>query len=125
MNFVFQRDRTIASTLGHVIFFPKNTPTYAPSALHREVMEAGGIPEGEMEDPRNPVESTAVPEPTDPIKRGEDIQAAIEMIATRNASADFTANGAPHVKALTAMLGWKPSNNERDVQWARFQNKDD
>ena len=81
MKFVFQRDRTIASTLGHVIFFPKNTPTYAPAALHREVMEAGGIPEGEMEDPRNPVESTAVPEPTDPIKRGEDIQAAIEMIA--------------------------------------------
>ena len=125
MKFVFQRDRTIASLFGHVIFFPKGVPTYAPPQLHREVMEAGGVPEEEMDDPRDPREAPAIVEPTDPVKRGEDIYAAIEMLATKNSSNDFTANGSPHVKALTAMLGWKPSNNERDAQWARFQGEKD
>lgn len=121
MNFTFHRDRTIASITGHSVFFPKGVPTYAPAAIHAEVLSAGGVPEDEMDDPRDPVAVNGVTEPTDPTERAKEIQAAIELIATRNTRNDFTAAGAPHVRALAQVLGWMPTSAERDTQWARFQ----
>lgn len=121
MKFTFARDRTISSTLGHCVFFPKGVATYAPPALHRAVMEAGGEPEDEMEDPRDPTAKTGPAEPTDPEARGADIYAAIEMIVNKNNRDDFTANGSPHTKALSQLVGWKVTPDERDLQWAKFQ----
>lgn len=126
MEFIMRRSRTVASVHGHAISFVKDQPTFVPPDMHREVLELGAEPAEAMAvDPRDPVPVNGIIEPTDPLKRGEDIHAAIELITTKNAREDFTGNGAPHVKALTAILGWKPTNNERDVQWTRFQTGDD
>lgn len=127
MKFVMARDRVVTSVLGHSIEFKKGEPTYVPPALHAEVMSLGAEPEdADMPDPRDPKVPTGVEEPTDPTKRGEDILAAIELIAARNSREDFTAAGAPHLKVLNAMLGWNVSAPERDAQWLRFQaGKDD
>lgn len=126
MQFVFTRDRTIVSVKGHTVFFPKGVPTYAPPAIHREVVEAGGEPVEAMDDPRDPPKSTGPTEPTDPEVRATDIYAAVEMVVNKNSRDDFTANGSPHTNALSALVGWKVTADERDQAWAKFQRgKDD
>lgn len=123
MKFIFQRDRTIVSKLGHAVHFPAKEPTYAPPALHTQVLEAGGEPADEMEDPRTAEKPKAPNEPTDPGTRGTDVFSAIEMLVERNGREDFTAAGAPHLKALHGLLGWTPSAAERDEQWVKFSTK--
>lgn len=126
MEFTMRRTRTVASVHGHAIEFIKDKPTYVPPVMHKEILEMGGEPVDALsEDPRDPVPINGIAEPTDPLKRGEEIQTAMELLVTKNAREDFTASGAPHVKALTTVLGWKPTNGERDVQWQRFQAGDD
>lgn len=122
MLFVMQRDRVVASVHGHSIEFKKGVPTYVPAQLHAEVMALGAEPTETMaSDPRHPEPPKLPDEPSDPAKRSEEILAAIEMLATRNAREDFAASGAPHVKALAQILGWKPATQERDLLWAKFQ----
>ena len=117
MLFVLNRNRTYASTMGHSIEFKKGEPTYVPPALWAEVQTIGAVPEEEIPED----ETVKTNEPTDPHKRTEDILAAIELVATRNTRDDFGANGSPHVRALAVVLGWKPTPQERDLLWARFQ----
>lgn len=117
MNFTMQRDRTVASTLGHSIEFKKGVPTHVPPAMYDLVQQHGAVPDEEIPEP----EETKTLVPTDPVERTGLIQAAIEIIATRNRSEDFTANGAPHAKVLTAELGWPVDARERDLEWAKFQ----
>jgi hypothetical protein len=122
MKFVMHRDRTVPSTLGHVIEFKKGVPMHVPPALHRLVLEAGGEPEEELkEDPRDPKTPTGKVEPGDPQEREKQILDAMEMLATENKRENFTAGGAPHNKALTALLGWAPDAKERDTLWTKFQ----
>ena len=118
MDFVLHRDFTHASALGHAIEFKKGVPTMVPPALYAEVRAIGAVPEGELPEEAGPVTST---EPTDPTKRADDILAAISLMADRNDRNDFSATGAPRVPALAAVLGWKPTTQERDQLWARFQ----
>lgn len=117
MNFILSRDRVYSSTMGHSIDFKKGVPTFVPPALYAEVQAIGAIPEEELPEPIAPVSS----EPTDPNKRAEEILAGIEALVERNAREDFAASGAPHVRALNVILGWKPTPQERDQLWARYQ----
>lgn len=117
MNFVLNRTRTYASTMGHSIEFVKGEPTHVPPALWAEVQTIGAIPEEEIPEE----ETVKTNEPTDPNQRAVEILTAIELVATRNTRDDFGANGSPHVRALAVVLGWKPTPQERDQLWARFQ----
>lgn len=121
MKFVLARDRTISSTSGHAVEFKKGVPTHVPAEMYRDVIAVGAIPENEI--PEDEVKASAG-EPQNAADRAEMIQMAIETIVKRNKREEFTANGAPHGKALAAELGWAVSNKERDLQWAAFQNKD-
>ena len=49
MNFVFHRDRTVASTSGHVIGFKKGEPQYVPPEARKDVLEAGGVPDEDFD----------------------------------------------------------------------------
>jgi len=118
MDFILHRDFTHASVLGHAVEFKKGVPTHVPPALYAEVRAIGAVPEGEL--PEETAVATSA-EPTDPTKRAEDILAAIGIMAERNSRDDFSATGAPRVPALAAVLGWKPTTQERDQLWARFQ----
>lgn len=118
MNFTLNRDRVYASTLGHSVEFKKGVPTHVPPALYAEVQTIGAIPEDDIPEADKP---SGIVEPTDPHQRANEILTAIKMLAEKNDRMDFTALGAPHVKALAVLLGWKPMPHERDQLWARFQ----
>jgi hypothetical protein len=120
MNFVMMRDRTIASVHGHAVEFKKGVATHVPPVMYDEVMAAGAVPEEELPE-EEPKANDA--EPTDPSERKALVMAAIEQIALKNSREDFTASGAPHGKALAAVLGFRVDNKERDLLWAEFQKK--
>lgn len=116
MNFIFSRDRTVASLSGHVINFPKGVPTHVPPSMHAEVIASGGVPEEELpeDDPKKPVIPTGQ-------ERIDLIRMAMEEVVAKNDRAEFTAGGAPHTKTLTAKLGFTVNNKERDDIWAQLK----
>lgn len=117
MKFTLNRDRVYSSVLGHSIEFTKGVAVHVPPALYAEVQAIGALPDDELPEP----ETIQSAEPTDPNKRADEILAGIEALVERNAREDFAASGAPHVRALNAILGWKPTPQERDQLWARYQ----
>lgn len=123
MNFVFQRDRVIASTMGHAIEFKKGVPTYAPPALYQEILAAGGVPEEEI--PETPETSIGVNEPTDPDERKLALWAAFEKLVLANKRGTFSAGGAPHPKVLREALGWDVDAREANLAWVEFKAKED
>lgn len=129
MKYVFTRDRTIESTLGHCLFFKKNEPQHVPPELVKDVLSAGGEPADD--DAAALTEKTLTTqasktEPTDPNERAERLSEAIAILVEAGQREAFTAGGAPHIKSLTGLLGWQPSSEERDAAWIAFQgNKDE
>lgn len=124
MNFIFYRDRVVASTSGHVIGFKKGEPTHVPPEAVKDVIAAGGVPEDESFDPEPPkVDGPA--EPTDPDERKLALFEAFSTLVKRGRREDFTAGGSPHQKALAAELGWQVPAKERDAAWVEFNTGSD
>lgn len=123
MNFIFHRNRTVSSVFGHVIGFEKGVPTHVPPEAIKEVIAAGGIPEDEVDPSElvDPKPAPAVVEPVDPREREKALFTAFEKLTLENKRGSFTAGGTPHMKALTAALGWEVPAAERDEAWAKFQ----
>ena len=121
MKFTFHRDRVVATTKGHVVSFKKGVPTEVPELIYDEIVAAGGIPESEV--PEDPVKLQAKG-PTDPAEREMEIFIAFETIVTRGKREDFTAGGAPHIKAVNAELSWDLDSKERDAAWVKFKTKE-
>lgn len=118
MDFVMQRDRTVASKTGHSIRFEKGVSQYVPPEMHAEVMAAGAVPTDEIDEK----EPTTLPvRPEDPAELEKQVFAAFEQIVLRNERDDFTANGAPHGKTLQRVLGYTVHNKERDAMWTKFK----
>lgn len=118
MKFILAVDRVFASTSGHSVEFVAGVPTFVPPAVRREVREIGAVPADDDDDGIAPA---ALVEPSDPDKRAADILAAFELMLGRNNRADFGANNTPRVPAVAAILGWKPTAQERDALWIRYQ----
>lgn len=114
MKFTLNRNHVLATTSGHSIEFVKDQPTHVPPHLYREVQAIGALPEEDL--PEEPVSEDAAP--TDPQERAKAIQDAMVEIVERGVREDFTATGAPHTRALSRILGWNVSSQERDIQWA-------
>lgn len=123
MNFVFQRDREIASVSGHVLGFKKGVATYVPPEARAEVLAAGGIPDEDF-DPNPPKPADGKERPADPTAFRTAVFEAMEKVALANKRGDFTAAGLPHTKVLNGLLGWELEPKERDALWVEFQNKD-
>jgi len=126
MKFVFHRERTIASTLGHVIHFPKGELVHVPSELYKEILAAGGVPEDEAEIQRleDEAQKPKTVEPVDPVERMGLITLAMEDMVQANIRDEFTANGQPHLRALKKRLGWTVTDAERDSAWATLSGAD-
>lgn len=129
MKYAFTaRDRTIESTLGHVLFFQKGVPQHVPPELVKTVLDMGAEAvddEALAEAAKVMAPAGAKVEPTDPNARAEALAEAIALLVEAGKREAFTAGGAPHVKALNELLGWTPSSEERDTAWLAFQaNKD-
>ncbi len=122
MKFTFQRDRVVATTKGHVVSFKKGVPTEVPAMIYDEVIAAGGVPDDEV--PEAPAK-LAARGPVATAERELELFIAFETIVARGKRDDFTAGGAPHVKAVEAELGWDVDSKERDTTWVKFKTKGD
>ncbi len=121
MKFTFPRDRVVATTKGHVIGFKKGVPMEVPPMIYDEVIAAGGVPESEVPED---LDKTLAKGPVDPAEREMELFIAYETILARGKREDFTAGGAPHIKAVNAELGWDVDSKERDTSWMKFKTKE-
>lgn len=122
MKFILNRDRTVATTLGHSVSFKKGEATHVPPELYAEVIATGAVPEEDLPD-----EVVKKPDfPTDPAEREAALFEAFEALALRNDPADFTAGGSPRDGVLEKAVGFKVSAKEREAAWTKFKiGKDD
>lgn len=107
--------KLVLAAFGHVITFEKNDTQFVPRALHQLALEQGldPVPEGDEDTP----ERVVAP---DDSARVEAIKTAMQLIAERNRSDDFTAGGIPKIKAIEALTdGQKPIDaREHQALWA-------
>ena len=107
--------KLVLAAFGHVVTFGKNDTQFVPPALHQIALEQGldPVPEGDEDTP----ERVVAP---DDSARVEAIKAAMQLIAERNRSDDFTAGGIPKIKAIEALTdGQKPVDaREHQALWA-------
>ena len=112
---VMSHNRTVASTLGHVLTFTKDEPLPVPPIMVKECAERGAVRvdgeevfKEEEEKPKFPV---------DPGARQQDIRAAMEKIVERNDSKEFTAGGTPTVSAVSEEVGYRVDRTEITKAW--------
>lgn len=113
---VSNRNFTLATTKGHVIFFKKGRPQMCPNVVLEDAIAVGIIPTDERDlpggdvDPLLPVEATG----TERIRQIRDV---IESLMRRNARGDFTASGLPNIKVLSNAVGYKVDQSELGRIW--------
>lgn len=117
MNFVLNRTKTIASTLGHTIEFIKGNPTFVPREMWPEVQAIGAIPEEDLPE----VVRADTKEPQDPAERKAAIFAGFTQLVLGAKRDSFTGTGVPHAKSLGAQIGFMVDNKERDALWQEFK----
>ncbi len=118
MEYISQRDITVASKSGRSVFFPKGVATYAPDQMHAELVQNGILPTVEIPEP---ADDGSVKEPTISAERQAAVEAAFEKLILRNKRGDFAGTGAPHVAVMSKELGWTLDGKERDALWQAFQ----
>lgn len=119
MKFTMFRNRTVATSRGHVIEFVKGVATHVPAECYDEVIAAGAIPEDELPD----AEVAENAEPNDPAERRAAVFDAFDKIVLRNNRDDFAASGAPNAKALNNLLGWPVEAKERITTWNQYKSE--
>lgn len=119
MKFVMHRNHVVASLSGHVIRFTKGEPTHVPSEAHKEVIAAGGVPEGEIE-----YDEGKKPDAPEGKEREDLIRMAMEDMVVSNVREEFTAGGFPHTKKLSEKVGFTVNNKERDSIWNALKQAD-
>lgn len=118
MDYISQRDITVASKSGRSVAFKKGVPTYAPDQMHAELVQNGILP---VEEIPEPVSDGSPKEPTVLAEREAAVYAAFEKLILRGKRGDFAGTGSPHVAVLSKELGWGIDGKERDVLWQKFQ----
>jgi hypothetical protein len=117
MEFVLNRNKTHASTLGHTIEFTKGEAVYVPQELWAEVQAIGAQPKEDLPEEVR----AATKEPVDPAARKALIMAAFAQLVLGAKRESFSGTGAPHAKALASQMGFVIDNKERDVLWQEFK----
>jgi hypothetical protein len=117
MNFTLNRDKTVRSLSGRSVEFKKGVSTHVPPGMWPEVLALGAQPEEELPEPKT-FESR---EPSDPVARRATIMEAFEQMVNGAKRDSFMGTGVPHIKALTAQLGFVLDSKERDKLWQEFK----
>lgn len=120
-NFVLNRNYTLRSTKGHMINFAKGEPTYVPPIMVPEVIALGA------ESVDGPVDAVDVlgdeiviaPE-LPPDEREAILLKAYPAMVTANKRYDFTGQGIPNLKALSAIVGFVVDKRELDATWQKY-----
>ena len=119
MKFVMNRNHVVASTLGYSIKFEKDVPQYVPTAMHKEVIAAGGVAtdgdEVEFEDKKTDI---PVPEGEERVELIKMALLDIQKIADRES---FASTGVPKVKAVAAITGFPVTSAEISEAWTALK----
>jgi hypothetical protein len=110
------RNKTVASTLGHMITFTKDVPMEIPLVMVRSCAEIGA----ERVDGKDAIVEEVeekVNQPIDPGVRLDAVGVAIQAIVDRNDSQEFTAAGMPQVKVVSTEVGYRVDKTEVTAAW--------
>ena len=117
MKFILNRDKTVASTLGHCVAFKKGEPTHVPPDMYAAAIAAGAVPEDDLAE-----DVVKRPDhPTEPAEREAILFDVFAALVLRNSSDDFTAGGSPKESVLNAAAGFKVPAKEREAAWTKFK----
>lgn len=113
---VSNRNFTLATTKGHVIFFKKGKPQLCPNIILEDAIAVGIIPTDEADLPGGEVDRLLPVEPVG-TERVRQIRDIIESLMRRNARGDFTASGLPNISVVSNALGYKIDVTELGRVW--------
>jgi hypothetical protein len=116
---VSNRNFTLATTKGHIIFFKKGRPTMCPNLILEDAIAVGILPTDDADLPGGddsvlPVEATGS-------ARIQQIRDIIEALMRRNGRGDFTASGIPSKKVIEHALGYRIDETELGRVWHTMQ----
>ena len=125
-EYVLNRNYTLRSLQGRSIAFEKGQPVHVPPELVKEALEAGAEPVGVENFDRATAllgeeVDTTQPEFMSPDELLASLKKAFVAIEARNGRNDFTAGGAPHLKAIEKVIGYSPTVRERDEAWRLYK----
>lgn len=119
-EFVLNRSHTLRTTNG-VITFVKGQPTSVPRDMERDAVSIGAVPvDGEFDtsDPVTPEKPVL-----HGIEREEELYAAFALIAEKNDSKEFTAQGVPTIKAVEKIVSFDVDRSEVVEAWGEYKIK--
>lgn len=119
------RNYTLRSVLGRIINFKKGEPTYVPPELVKEIVQIGGEAVDEASGKALEQELPSDENKAPALLEGEALMVAIKQaiiaIVDRNDPKEFTAGGAPHVKAIERIIGQDIDATDRDTAWNDYR----
>lgn len=119
-DFVLNRTHALRSTRGHIINFIKGAPQYVPPELVAEAVAIGAVfVDGTVYDPLGP-EAVVEVELSNEQRREAMFKSFVEL-ERRDVRGDYNAQGLPNVKAVEKIVGFTPSNQERNEAFQLFR----
>ena len=113
---ISNRNFTLATTKGHVVFFKKGKPQMCPNIILEDAIAVGIIPTDERDLPGGEADALLPVEPTGS-ERIRQIRDIIESLMRRNGRNDFTASGLPNINVVSDALGYKVDVIELGRVW--------
>lgn len=118
--YVLNRNYLHRSLMGHTISFEKGQPAYVPPECEKEVVAFGAeCVDAEAPDVLEPEKKAARELSLD--ERKEELFAAFDLIAEKNDSKEFTAQGVPTVKAVERITGFDVEKTEVVEAWGEWK----
>ena len=116
---VSNRNFTLATTKGHIIFFKKGQPTMCPNLILEDAIAVGILPTDDSDLPGG--EDSVLPVEATGSARIQQIRDIIEALMRRNGRGDFTASGIPQKKVVEGALGYRIDETELGRVWHTMQ----
>jgi len=113
---VSNRNFTLATTKGHVIFFKKGIPKMCPNVILEDAVAVGILPTDDAELPGGAADDILPVEATGSARIAQ-IRDVIEALMRRNGRGDFTASGVPSQKVVEGALGYRIDETELGRVW--------
>lgn len=115
MKYSLNRNHTLQTTTGHTIAFKKNELTHVPPEAVGAAVAIGAVPETDA-----PETIHMSREPANPAVRKAMLMAAIGQIVDTGGRDDFSGTGAPHQRAIAAIVGFSIDERERNALWDEY-----
>jgi len=122
-DYVLHRDHTLQTLAGRSIAFRKGAPTWGPPECEKDAIHIGAVPvEGEvkfLEDEQDVPVELSMQERT--AKLNDSFAAMEARNGVEEFRNDFTAQGVPNLKVLSALTGFEVLGKERDEAWKQYR----